>query len=61
MEIKNRKEVKEKIVNLEQLAKGTGARYLECIKSPLEGILIASQWRRVIPSRYEILIDMEGK
>jgi hypothetical protein len=53
-----------KIVNLDALAKGTGARYLECIEALLgfafdasTHIYIAKQWRRKVPKDYEILID----
>ena len=45
-----------KVTNLDQLPRGTGAKYLECLRGP-DGILIAKQWRRSIPmQRYEILI-----
>jgi hypothetical protein len=33
------------IVNTEQLPHGTGAKYLEVIKSHIEGEYIAVQWR----------------
>ena len=49
-----------KVINLEQLARGTGARYLEVMNSP-EGYdtLIACRWRRVIPKKDCILIDLK--
>jgi hypothetical protein len=46
------------LTNLEQLPRGTGARYLECIIPHAPGLpLIALKWRRAIPKKFEILID----
>ena len=59
MEIINSKNITYKIANLDQLARGTGARYLECIHAHIPGVLIAKQWRRVLPEKYDILIDHE--
>ena len=42
--------------NTEQLSKGTGARYLECIRGQGEE-LVAKQWRRKIPKSYQVLVD----
>jgi hypothetical protein len=55
------------IVNLEALARGTGARYLECIEglqtrpgaAVTTRIYVAKQWRRKIPKEYAILIDFK--
>jgi len=46
-----------KIANLDQLARGTGARYLEVARGE-DGALIAKQWRRK-PIEDVILVDME--
>lgn len=50
-----------KITNLESLARGTGARYLECIEPHREGLppLIALRWRRKVPKKFKVLIDFE--
>ena len=45
--IKNSKDLK--IVNLDQLAHGTGAKYLEVMPDSLHGTLIAVCWRRKLP------------
>ena len=47
----------QRLTNLTQLSRGTGAKYLECIRG--EGdTLIAKQWRRSIPmQRYDVLIS----
>lgn len=44
------------IRNLDSLPRGTGARYLECVRGP-HGELVAKCWRRVAPANYEILIS----
>lgn len=44
------------ITNIEALPRGTGARFLECIKGQ-EGVLIAKAWRRSEPQAYEVLVD----
>ena len=33
------------VTNIEQLPRGTGAKYLECLQDDLHGVLIAKQWR----------------
>lgn len=38
------------ITNLEQLPKGTGAKYLECIEGQAYGTYIAAKWRRTPPA-----------
>ena len=58
MNIVKRNEVTMPIVNIEQLGRGTGARYLECIKSHCE-TLVAMQWRRTIPVKFDVLIDYQ--
>lgn len=48
-----------KIVNTEQLPKGVGAKYLECIRG-LNGVLVAKQWRKNVPmQRYQVLVVFE--
>lgn len=47
-----------RIVNLEQLPRGQGAKYLECISGD-NGILIARQWRNVKPERALIAYQPE--
>ena len=54
------KELIEPIDNLDQLARGTGARYLECTYSHIDGRLVAVQWRRKVPKHFQILIDYIG-
>lgn len=39
-----------RIVNLEQLPRGTGCGWLEVIRSNVSDALIAKQWRRVMPA-----------
>ena len=46
-----------KIVNMEYMARGTGAKFLECTKAHIEGILIAKQWRRTEPKQYDVLVE----
>lgn len=41
-----------KIVNLDQLPHGTGARFLEVFPDPTHGTLVAVQWRRKIRRQY---------
>ena len=38
-----------KITNLDQLARGTGARYIEVVDSHVPGEYVAVQWRRRLP------------
>lgn len=46
------------LTNLESLARGSGARYLECTRAHRPELpLIALRWRRTIPKAFEILID----
>lgn len=40
----------QKIENLEQLPRGAGARYLECIEGQAFGVYIAAKWRRTLPA-----------
>jgi hypothetical protein len=50
------------IVNLDQLAKGTGARYMFCLAIGPNNSLVAAKWKRVIPTtfkHYEVLIDFK--
>lgn len=49
-----------KIVNTEQLARGTGARYLECTKAHIPDVLIALQWRRKLPEKFDVIIDYQN-
>ena len=47
------------ITNLEQLPKGTGVRYLECMRAHRENLpLIAVRWRKIEPKTYDVLVDM---
>lgn len=39
-----------RIVNHEQLGRGTGAKYLEVMEDDARNVLIAVQWRRVKPN-----------
>jgi len=55
--IKNRRELK--VANLEHLARGLGARYLEVIESHRAGEYIAKQWRRKLPASGGIFIDLK--
>jgi hypothetical protein len=51
-----------KIVNTEQLARGTGAKYLEVIEAHIPGIYIAKQWRRKPNDKEDnILIEHKGE
>jgi hypothetical protein len=59
MTIIKSKEVSMPIVNTDQLARGTNARYLECMKSHCD-TLIALQWRRKEPKTYDVLIDYQA-
>ena len=46
------------VTNLEQLARGTGARFLECTRPHAPGLpLIALKWRRRPPKSFYVLID----
>lgn len=45
-----------KIANLEHIAHGTGAKYLECISSPDGSVLIAKRWCRRVPETFVILV-----
>jgi hypothetical protein len=46
------------VTNLEQLPRGTGARYLECTRAHRADLpLIARRWRRSIPKSFDVLID----
>jgi len=48
------------VTNTAQLGRGTGARYLECMRAHRPELpLIAIRWRRTIPPKYEVLIDYE--
>jgi hypothetical protein len=49
------------ILNLEQLPKGAGSRYLQCITSHKDGQFIAKQWRFKLPQEAEIVIDFGKK
>jgi hypothetical protein len=40
------------ITNLDQLPRGTGAKYLEVRPDNIHGVLIAVQWRRVVPKQF---------
>lgn len=51
--IKNSKDLK--IANVSSLPFGTGAKFLECIKSH-EGTLIAKAWHRKLPVNYEVVV-----
>ena len=42
-----------KITNLDQLARGTGAKYLEVLPVKAKGILIAVKWCRKIPKQFD--------
>ena len=42
-----------KITNLEHLAHGTGAKYLEVIRSHISGEYVAIQWRMKKPTTIE--------
>lgn len=46
------------IVNTEQLARGTGAKYLEVIESHIPNVLIAVQWRRKPSDKNNILVKL---
>lgn len=46
------------VVNTEQLPGGLNARYLECMQSHCN-TLIAIQWRRKEPKKYDVLIDYQ--
>lgn len=47
------------ITNLEQLSRGTGARYLECMTAHRPDLpLIAIGWRKSKPKHYDVLVDM---
>ena len=48
-----------RIVNLDALPRGTGAKYLECI-SGQNGELVAKQWRRSVPKSAEIIVALAG-
>ena len=45
--IENTKELR--IVNTEQLPRGTGAKYLLALRDDLHGVLIAHSWKRTAP------------
>jgi len=45
-----------KIVNMECMPRGTGAKFLECTQAH-NGDLIASYWRRKEPKQYEVLVQ----
>ena len=50
------------IANTQQLARGTGCRYLVCITSHREGELIAKRWaRRATCDAAEVLVDLGGR
>jgi hypothetical protein len=50
------------VTNTEQLPRGTGARYLECMTAHREDLpLIALRWRRTIPSKFDVLIDYHNE
>lgn len=38
------------IRNVEQLPRGTGAKYLECVEGQAYGTYIAAKWRRTLPA-----------
>ncbi len=40
------------ITNLDQLPRGSGAKYLEVMPDNIHGVLIAIKWRRVVPKQY---------
>lgn len=44
-----------KVLNAEALSKCKGAKFLECIRAHT-GELIAKQWRRVQPVKFDVLI-----
>ena len=46
-----------KIENLDQLPRGLNLPYLECILGP-QGQLVAKQWRKVIPTVYEVIVKL---
>jgi DNA polymerase III sliding clamp (beta) subunit (PCNA family) len=48
-----------KITNLDQLPRGTGARYLEVVRGE-DGVLVAKQWRRK-PVAGAVLVDTEAR
>ena len=51
-----------KITNIESLPRGTGARYLECMRAHRPELpLIALRWRRSIPIKFEILVDFKAR
>jgi len=51
-------DTKPSVTNLEQLPRGTGARYLECARAHKAGLpLIALRWRRSVPKKFDLLID----
>ncbi len=41
------------ITNLDQLPRGTGAKYLEVMPDNIHGILIAVCWKRKVPKQYD--------
>jgi hypothetical protein len=41
------------ITNLDQLAHGTGCKYLEVLPDNIHGVLIAVQWKRKPPKQYD--------
>lgn len=48
------------VTNTNQLARGTGCRYLEVMSSHVPNVVIAIQWRRKIPANLHkgrLLID----
>lgn len=47
------------IANLAILPHGTGAKYLECIRSH-NGEFIAKQWRNEKPATFDVLIQFKG-
>lgn len=46
------------IRNLQSIPRGTGCRYLECIRAHTPGVLIAAQWRRTAPASFDVLVDL---
>ena len=49
------------IDNMQSMARGTGARYLEVIEGLTPGVWVAKQWRRQIPNRAWTLIDFGAR
>lgn len=66
MRVESYRNVREKIVNVEQLPKGTGCAYLLCLAAErnkggiVEEIFIAKQWKRKLPleiADYEMIVE----